>query len=320
MSKRAVGKSSILVFSAALVGLGAYGIVELWPAHNPQALNVAGQSAQRQIFGQEAKSSGSSAQQRSSSNQSATSSTPGSPLAEVPGKTYPIRNLADEFASLSDKAEHGDLRAARTLVNSLRICSDVPKTFEELDKATAHANRPNLAPNWAVLEQYELADKKSLFDQCAGTTPEEIATQAKWIELLAEAGDAEARLQYVWAARPTDDRAADFEKQQADYKEKAVKYIQNEIDAGNPEGLLAMAFQYEGIQINSGGQSLRALYAPDSVKAYSYLYAYALTSDDASSREITTLASLQGELTPAQLQMAIAAGNQIYDKCCKPQR
>ena len=325
VSNPLTGKSTVLRSTAALViAAGVYGILKLWPAYSPPALNPGAQTAQPQISEQKAKNSGSNAQPSSTSNQGTANSASSFPLAEIPGKTYPIQNLASEFASLSGKAEHGDLKAARTLAQALQTCSGVPKTFEELDKAVANANRPNLAPNWADLEQYDLAYKKSLFNQCVGTTPEEVATHAKWIGLLAEAGDAEARLEYVAAARPTDYMAADYSKQLDDYKKNAPRYIQSEIDAGNPNGLLTMALQYEAFQFssqNSDGTIGNAgpLFAPDPVKAYTYFYAYALSGGDANNSTVTILASLQGQLTPAQLQAATAAGTQIYNKCCKTQ-
>lgn len=322
MSHPLAGKSTVLRSAAALViAAGIYAILKLWPAHGPPALNPASQTAQPQISEQKAKNSGISAQPRLTSKQRTTNSASSSPLAEIPGKTYPIQNLASEYASLAGKAEHGDLKAARTLVSALQTCSGVPKTLEELNNAVENANRPNLAPNWAEIEQHDLAEKKSLFYQCAGTTPGQVATRAKWIGLLAEAGDAEARLDYVWAARPMDDKLADYDQQLADYKANSVKYIQSEIDAGNPDGLLAMAFQYEGMAINSGGVIRTPVVAPDPVKAYMYTFAYALSNGGTDSdTTISTLSYLQNQLTPAQLQSATAEGTRIYDQCCKSHR
>jgi hypothetical protein len=131
-------------------------------------------------------------------------STQPSPLAEIPGKTYPVSNLNAEFASLSDKAAHGDLIAARTLADALQKCANVPKSVDELDKEIADATRPNLDPGWAEFLQSGLGYKRQLFGQCQGTTPTQIATRGKWVGILAEAGDSEARLIYAGTARPTD--------------------------------------------------------------------------------------------------------------------
>lgn len=321
VSTSSTKRSQVLILAAATIAIGgAIGIFKLLPHHDadkPGGLSASqGEPANKKEPGenQSGLPKNSSVPQKNAKGENLSGPTPPSPLAPIPGKTYPMRNLNAEFASLSEKAQSGDSMAARTLSNALQLCANVPKTFDELDSATANANRQNLAPNWAALLQYDLEYKKSLYNQCEGTTSAEVGTRAKWLGLLAQSGDSDARLQYVAGARPTDIAAADFDQQLSQYKQNAAQYIQSEIDSGNPKGLLTMGLQYYDSPIQFEG--IVPLYSADNVKAYSYFYAYGL-ADPSSQSAVSILANLQNQLSPSQLQEAMSNGTNLYNNCCK---
>jgi len=318
MSTIKVNRGSIILLAIVLL-LGAFWVIQLRPratsnsaAPQPQAQATASPEETKPAQGTQPTSS-SKAHSSPSRSTALASQARQSPLAPVPGKTYPITNLGTEFSTLAEKAQSGDVIAARTLSQALQVCAHVPKTFEELDSATATANSPNLAPNWAAILQNGLEDKRRLFNQCAGTTADEVATQGKWLGLLAAAGDSTARLEYVSGSRPTDFMAADYDQRLAQFKQNAAQYIQDEISSGNPAGLLTMGLQYYDSPVKIDG--VVPLYSSDNTKAYSYFYAYSL-ADSSNQSVISILASLQNQLSAAQIQEATGTGTAIFNQCC----
>jgi hypothetical protein len=232
----------------------------------------------------------------------------------VPGETYDVKNLAAEFSTLSARAEKGDLAASRTLYRSLVACARAPKSEAELkglqDAADSEVTSKG-APGH-LSDRFNTA--YSLWSHCGSLTLDQQDQVRKFVGQLADAGDKQARLEYPMAANPTDFGNADYQQQKQEFVERAKSYLNEEIDSGNDTALLSMALGYMQPVI----QGKYVPFNVDPYLAYEYFYAYGLspTGQQKGDSVPSTLARLESQLDPQQIQEARNAAENIVKGCC----
>jgi hypothetical protein len=243
------------------------------------------------------------------------------PFAGIPGETYAVGNLADDYARLTKLADGGDLLAARTLERTLVACSYAVRTQHELDALLAKIADPNYRYDAHGGGEQRRQHEVALFEHCRGIDNAHIADRGKWIAQLAAAGDLAARLEFAQTGQP-DPMRTDYDELRADFLAKAHGYLDEEIAHGEIEALIQMGFGYLPRDPSNGSP----VFGADAMTAYAYYYAYGLAGGDRESfvvengkaTDITTmtLANLESRLTSAQIEQARQRGAQIYAQCC----
>ncbi len=223
-------------------------------------------------------------------------------FAGVPGERLPVANLARQFAELAAKARDGDLTAARALYNAAKECKRSPRTPEDLAKRTMHDGEsgPEIAAGDAI--------QRRRYTFCSGATDEMLASVPRWAEQLADAGDPVAQLQYQ------NDVALDgsdpaYQQQLNRARERAMSYLQQQLQGGNPQALFSLQSYY----------SANRLVSRDPYRAYVYGWAYVLAMGERlppAHAAFLGLASAETQLTAAQLESARSEGVMLQKKCC----
>ena len=237
------------------------------------------------------------------------------PFAEVPGETYAVARVADDYAGLAQRADDGDMVAARTLSRSLLACNMAPKSADDLRILAESARDGKHDYSWwpAGAEAY-VEHQTQLYQRCGSLSDSQLGSRSRWIELLAAAGDSEARVQYPFTNQPNDPHRIDTGADKREFVRVAQGYLQSEIEAGNASALSAMALAYSR-PVLVGQESP---FGVDTSRAYIYRYAYALTEEGrlyASSLE-TSLARLEKDLDPQEVSNLRRQAETIYQQCC----
>jgi hypothetical protein len=237
------------------------------------------------------------------------------PFAETPGETYAVGRLADDFARLAAQADNGDMVAARTLSRSLLACNSAPSSAEAV-RLLAESARDGLHDYswWPGGAEDYVEHQKQLYQRCGALSASRLGSRSRWIEMLAVAGDSEARVQYAVTGIPNDPHRIDSEADHREFVRRAEGYLQSEIDAGNASALSAMANAYSRPPIVGAESS----FGIDPSRAYKYYYAYALTEQGSlySSSLETILARLEKNMDPQEVSNLRQQGESIYQQCC----
>jgi hypothetical protein len=225
-----------------------------------------------------------------------------------PGERYSVQNVAQSFADLARRAELGDLQAARTLLEDLRACSVVPRNQEALGLRLENERR-RFAERGGDPERHEttLAVTREMYRHCAGVTEKHLAQLARFAKMLADAGSSQARLDYLWDARPKTGDGRLAERLPA-FREQGLRYLQDELALGNSRALASLSSAYAdpglGIQ--------------DPRRQYVYGYAYAQTPGLHPHDPIYVgLAGLTQRFTPAEIAELQREGVALYATCCR---
>jgi hypothetical protein len=237
-----------------------------------------------------------------------------SAFAARDGERYQVNNLSLEFASLAKQAAAGDLMAARTLFESLERCDsgsarehrwlehNINSHLRDLAKG-----KPETGPR-RVMHEASIANAIEAYRRCAGVTDEQLATRGRWNTQLAEAGDIPARFRFMDYGRPTENWREDHQQRLEQFKQQAWRYLEIELQAGNPLALEHMGHYYANPRITQR----------DPFKMYMYWYAYAQTPETpAHMSTYMGLNTAAASLTAEQIAEAERQGRALYERCCK---
>jgi hypothetical protein len=237
------------------------------------------------------------------------------PFAEKSGETYAVGRLADDFPRLAAQADNGDMVAARTLSRSLLACNSAPSSADAV-RLLAESARDGLHDYswWPGGAEDYVEHQKQLYQRCGALSASRLGSRSRWIEMLAVAGDSEARVQYAVTNIPNDPYRIDSQADRREFVRRAEGYLQSEIDAGNARALLAMAQAYSRPPIVGAESS----FGIDPSRAYMYRYAYALTEEGAlyASSGETILARLEKDMDPQEVSILRNQAESIYQQCC----
>lgn len=247
------------------------------------------------------------------------------PTHEPAKPEYAVRNLDADFKRLKVMSDAGDLDATRALDDAVAQCV----SYQLIDTAL-HRTRRHLATETdpgrkARLEQaIRLFTSKAEF--CGNDAADYVDQLPALSHRLAESGDADSRIRFLWEGQPRDTLADDFQAQWETYRADAKRYLEAEIAAGNDEALRAMAEGYENTTLY--GRSTPFEVNP--ALQYTYEYAYAMLnpptanvvsilpdgSPQFSSSTESTLTRLESQLTPEQIAAARAQAARLA-QCCR---
>lgn len=236
-------------------------------------------------------------------------------FAGSPGQRYPVSNLQAQFADLARNATAGDLIAVRTLNRALRVCDGAPRNAEDLASAERKFEDPNFRFSKYTAQGAEvLAAKKSLYLHCGALTDEQRKSRADWTRILADSGDSQARLEYYRVAQPDGMDMTDYSQRHEQFVEEAQRYLNAEIESGDPLALSAMANAYMPNAVSGRA----APFEQNPALAYAYFYAYSLSSEGREYTDINAgiLAQLEPLLSPDEIEEARTTGTQIMNRCC----
>jgi hypothetical protein len=224
-----------------------------------------------------------------------------------PGERLAVANLAVAFGDLARRAEAGDLEAARALFEDLRSCTTSPRDAASYERRIAN-EKARYAERGGSGEQHAitLAVTAELYRHCAGVTEAQLQQLGRYGQQLADAGDVNARLGYLWDARPQagDGRLAE---RLPPFRERGLQYLRTELDRGNPRALFSLSSAYAdpglGIQ--------------DPRRQYVYGYAYAQTPGlNPYDAVYVGLADLEQRLSSADIAALQREAIALYLKCC----
>jgi hypothetical protein len=229
------------------------------------------------------------------------------------GQRYQVNNLSLEFASLAKQATEGDLKAARTLFESLDRCSRAARSAVWLERGLAH-HYHDLAKPRDTSKPYDGRSEASIamnledFRRCNGVTDEHLASRVRWGKQLAEAGDYTARRTYYQYGAPKDIWELDYDQRFNQFRDQAWGYLQEQLDGGDYIALDHMASFYAN----------RLTDYRDAYSEYVYLFAYAQAKDSFARYSANArMAVIIEELTPEQVAAAERQGLALYQQCCR---
>lgn len=143
---------------------------------------------------------------------------------------------------------------------------------------------------------------------CADLSVENELSSSKWLSLAAEQGNIGARLLYAADSESVLGGPAALLRdpdRTKDYKQRAVRYLEDLASQGNADALLLLGNAYHaGVMIDGDLVSSRA-------------YFEAVRLADPSIVPAQQVSTLDKALSAHQLSTAIRKGNQIYDSCCR---
>lgn len=221
----------------------------------------------------------------------------------IPGQRLPVDNVAVAFGALAAKARSGDLAAARSLFDALEACRRGPHTPEGLDAALMRASD-------ATPERLEASRAmiRRRYAHCGGLTEAQLATRSQWGEQLAEAGDAMAQLQYQHFV-PLEAGEPDYQDRLRDARERAARYLDQQLRRGNAHALGALQSYYIA----------NRLVGRDYYRSYVYGWAYVMSQQEnlpPGHAAYLGLANAESHLTPAQVASARSEGTSLQRSCC----
>lgn len=207
------------------------------------------------------------------------------------------------WKELAKRAEEGDVEAAKALASMVVTCRAVP---ESPDVIAGMIEREKMdAPN----DPNAGAFIKQRAAECGLMTHQQRVSYEHWLSLAAKSGDQEAKLDYIKAAGPPREKQdADYWHRWEAYRKQASQYLDEELAAGNTKALALASSEY------AGGED--SIYSSDITKQYAYSYAYMLATGNTKEFAFTLLGRMEKKMTPGQLRVAMAEGEQIYQSCC----
>jgi hypothetical protein len=212
---------------------------------------------------------------------------------------------------LAARARDGDIIAARTLFRGLTTCHGAPLSDRALKRFEEKVENPDYRFYGTEQGRQNLERARSRYRHCNGLSRDQINSKPRWSAQLAEAGDSQARFEYMYLNAPMDVDMKGYPERVEAFRNRALGYLNAEIESGNPHGLLAMANSH----LPSVVQGQPSPFELDPAMAYANYYAYGLTSNP----EIDVariLVRLETELTPEQIQEARISGTAIFEHCC----
>ncbi|MGE8453236.1 MAG: hypothetical protein ACN6OP_22010 [Pseudomonadales bacterium] len=174
------------------------------------------------------------------------------------------------YASLSNRADAGDLEAKRQLFLVLNECRIAMQPDRPIDYSSSQVSPDLLKASGKTREQF-LADQqlKSLtsteekLKRCEGIPRDALKETARWLKEAAEGGDTYARLAYY---NYLDLVVGDQRTQEAspekveEFNTDSFRYLKSVADAGSADGLFSLGTAYQ-----------RGIITPkDPVRAYAY--------------------------------------------------
>lgn len=229
-------------------------------------------------------------------------------FAGRPGERYPVSNVAASFAEMMQRAEDGDLMAALTLYEDLQSCERGPWNQRAFDRRIAremarYANRGGSAYEHASV--ITVAQQK--YRYCAGLNEDHMAARAGIARQLADAGNAMARLHYLWVALPPADDWRPLTETLPPHRERGLEYLRQELARGNPQALFSFGTAYASPRLDI--QDVR--------REYMYLYAYAQTPGlNRYDAVYVGLANAEARLAPSEIEALQREGIALYRSCC----
>jgi hypothetical protein len=229
-----------------------------------------------------------------------------------------IRDLGGEFDRLAKVATEGDIAVARALLEVTQECLRAPEDPSDLEKLRRGLNDPNSGAAKMGLGEAQkeriLEDAKRSYERCRHATNAQMDRMPEWALLMAESGDAEAKVNYAMVGKPRDMTAPDVQKANEEFIERAKGYLNDEIARGNADALMMMGLGYNRATFRSSTTPLGS----EPYQAYKYYYAFGLTeSGRMTDIAAGNLAKLEDKLEPDQINAAREDGTAIYEMCCK---
>lgn len=210
--------------------------------------------------------------------------------------------VADLYASLSNRADAGDLEAKRQLFLVLNECRIAMQPDRPIDYSSSQVSPDLLKASGKTREQF-LADQqlKSLtsteekLKRCEGIPRDALKETARWLKEAAEGGDTYARLAYY---NYLDIVVGDQRTQEAspekveEFNTDSFRYLKSVADAGSADGLFSLGTAYQ-----------RGIITPkDPVRAYAYKKAAGeLTPIGGNAQALDLMAR---SMTPSELEQA----------------
>lgn|GEM_PF-780056 len=210
--------------------------------------------------------------------------------------------VADLYASLSNRADAGDLEAKRQLFLVLNECRIAMQPDRPIDYSSSQVSPDLLKASGKTREQF-LADQqlKSLtsteekLKRCEGIPRDALKETARWLKEAAEGGDTYARLAYY---NYLDLVVGDQRTQEAspekveEFNTDSFRYLKSVADAGSADGLFSLGTAYQ-----------RGIITPkDPVRAYAYKKAAGeLTPIGGNAQALDLMAR---SMTPSELEQA----------------
>jgi len=210
--------------------------------------------------------------------------------------------VASLYASLSNRADAGDLEAKRQLFLVLNECRVAMQPDRPIDYSSSQVSPDLLKASGKTREQF-LADQqiKSLtsteekLKRCEGIPRDALKETARWLKEAAEGGDTYARLAYY---NYLDLVVGDQRTQEAspekveEFNTDSFRYLKSVADAGSADGLFSLGTAYQrGI-----------ITAKDPVRAYAYKKAAGELAPIGGNAQALDL--MARSMTPSELEQA----------------
>jgi hypothetical protein len=229
-------------------------------------------------------------------------------FAGRPGERYPVDNVALSFGDMLRRAQDGDLMAALTLHEDLQTCENGPWDQRAFDRRIANeVARYAEYGGSAYGHASTITTNRELYRYCAGLTDDHMTVRARIAGQLADAGNATARLGYLWTALPSGDDHRPLTETLPPHRERGLEYLRQELERGNPMALSAMG----------GAYASPRLAMQDVRRQYMYLYAYAQTPGlNPYDPVYVGLAGAEARLNPSEIAELQREGIALYRTCC----
>jgi hypothetical protein len=227
-----------------------------------------------------------------------------SPVPSYRSKSLDFTGFRARYLDLLAKATGGDADAALELSTGLKACSGVPR-----NGAAIQDQKKQIAANYVQGSQaYDDATQfmNTKIEGCSAFSDAELSSSTKWLAQAAAAGNPEAKLAYIDNARPADANSPNFWQDTRDFEDTAKRYLNDELNAGNPKALFSASMNYA-----QGG-----LFDPDASKELAYLYAYSLATNTTSGPIFDRLQTLSNAIPPSLRPPAMREGETLYQQCC----
>jgi hypothetical protein len=212
---------------------------------------------------------------------------------------YTMGNLGTDFDRFLAMSKAGDTRAAKALLEALTRCRNSSVSQRNLLNARHRLEKETDSRQRDALAQ-QIEFHQTILSWCgeAEWSPGRRDALRLVARQLAESGDSEARLRYPSIGQPEYDGAPDFDERRAEFVNDATRYLAEEISAGNSNALNAMAQAHMPPPV----EGMTTPFTVDPGKAYTYYYAFALTSPERNGSMESILAQLEGKLSPEEIQ------------------
>lgn len=231
----------------------------------------------------------------------AATSAPSSPA----NRAIRIRQLSGKAFAVEDfgPIPSGTIDSVIAQLSPLALAGDATASYGIFLKLNECANVDRRASRGAALGVPPVVAKA-----CLNISPENEGSSSKWLSLAAEQGNIGARLLYSADSESALGGPAELLRdpdRTKEYKQTAVRYLQEMADQGSADSLLQLGNAYHaGVLIDK-----------DLVASRAYFEAVRLADPSiVPARQVSTL---DKSLSAEQLSLALRKGNQIYESCCK---